>query len=54
MTGIEIGRQQGRRQTAVNLNALGLSYDIIQQAAGFLPDEIDQLDITDNSEGTDC
>ncbi len=57
MAGIEIGRQEGRQEgryegryeTAVNLKLLGLSSDIIQQATGLSPEEIDQLDISGKS-----
>ncbi len=48
LAGIEIGRlegwQEGTYHTAANFKALGISYDIIQQATGLSLDEIERLD----------
>ncbi len=49
--GKQEGWQEGMKKTAVNLKAMGMSCDFIQQATGLSPDEIQSLDTSEPSEG---
>ncbi len=50
--GWNAGRQEERHQTAANLKAMGLPSDVIHQATGLSPEEIDQLEISDTTKKT--